>query len=55
VLLLAGQYDPAPPRNAVDNAGPFGYAELAVRPSAGQFPWLDDLAWLTRTLAALLG
>lgn len=47
MLLLAGEYDLGlPPRNA---------AELAVQPGARHFPWLDDPAWFTRTLAAFLG
>jgi len=28
---------------------------LAVQPGAVRFPWLDDSAWFTRTLAAFLG
>ena len=56
VLLLAGEYDVGlPPRNAAEYAGLFKHAELAVQPGAGHFPWLDDPAWFTRTLAALLG
>ena len=51
-----------PPRNAAEYAGLFEHAELAVQPGrralspgAGHFPWLDDPAWFTRTLAAFLG
>jgi len=56
VLLLAGEYDAGlPPRNAAEYAGLFGHDELAVQPSAEHLPWLDDLAWFTRTLAAFLG
>jgi pimeloyl-ACP methyl ester carboxylesterase len=56
VLLLADEDDVGlPPRNAAEYAGLFGHAELAVQPSAGHVPWLDDLAWFTRTLAAFLG
>ncbi len=56
MLLLAGEYDVGlPPRNAAAYAGLFEHAELAVQPGTGHFPWLDDPAWFTRTLAAVLG
>jgi pimeloyl-ACP methyl ester carboxylesterase len=56
VPLLAGEYDVGlPPRNAAEYAGLVEHAELAVQPGAGHFPWLDDPAWFTRTLAAFLG
>lgn len=56
MLSLAGEYDVGlPPRNAAEHAGLFEHAELAVQPGAGRFPWLDDPAWFTRTLAAFLG
>lgn len=56
MLLLAGEYDVGlPPPNAAEYAGLFERAELAVQPGAGRFPWLDDPAWFTQTLAAFLG
>ena len=56
VLLLAGEYDVGlPPRNAAEYAGLFEHAALAVQPGAAHFPWLDDPAWFTRTLAAFPG
>ena len=56
MLLLAGEYDVRlPQRNAAEYAGLFEHAELAVQPGAGHFPWLDEPAWFTRTLAAFLG
>ncbi len=54
VLLLAGEYDVAPPPNAAEHAGLFELAVLAVSPGAGHFPWLDDPAWFTGTLAAIV-
>lgn len=55
MLLLADEYGVGPPpRNAAEYAGLFEQAELAVQPGAGLFPWLDDPAWFTRTLAAFL-
>jgi pimeloyl-ACP methyl ester carboxylesterase len=53
--LLAGEYVGLPPRNAAEYAGLVEHAELAVQPAAGHFPWIDDPAWFTRTLAAFLG
>jgi pimeloyl-ACP methyl ester carboxylesterase len=44
-----------PGPNAAEYAGLFEHAELPVQPGAGHFPWLDDPAWFTRTLAAFLG
>ena len=38
-------------RRGTEYAGLFEHAELAVQPGAGHFPWLDDTAWFTRTLA----
>ena len=56
MLLFADEYDAGlPARNAAEHAGLFEHAELAVQPGAGRFPWLDDAAWYTRTLAAFLG
>jgi pimeloyl-ACP methyl ester carboxylesterase len=55
VLLVAGEYDVAvPPKCAAAYAGLFPRAELAVQPGGGHFPWLDDAAWLVRTLAGFL-
>ena len=55
-LLLAGAYDVGlPPRNAAEYACVFEHAVLAVQPGAGHFPWLEDPAWFTRTLAAFSG
>lgn len=56
VLLLTGEYDVGlPQRNAAEYAALFKRAELTVQPGAGHFPWLDDPAGFTRTLAAFLG
>lgn len=55
MLLRAGEYDVGLPARDAEYAGLFEHAELAVQPSAGHFPWLDDPAWFTRTLAAFLG
>ena len=56
MLLLAGEYDLGlSPRNAAERAGLCEHAELAVQPGARRFPRLDDPAWFTRTLAAVLG
>jgi pimeloyl-ACP methyl ester carboxylesterase len=56
VLLLAGGYDVVlPPDRAGEYAALFPRAELAVQPGAGHFPWLDDPAWFTRTVARFLG
>jgi pimeloyl-ACP methyl ester carboxylesterase len=55
VLVVAGEYDVGlPPKCAADYAGLFPRAELAVQPAGGHFPWLDDPAWLVRTLAGFL-
>ncbi len=55
VLVVAGEYDVAlPPARAVEYAGLFPHADLAVQPQGGHYPWLDDPAWLLRTLAAFL-
>jgi pimeloyl-ACP methyl ester carboxylesterase len=56
VLLLAGEHDLGlSPRRAAERAGLFEHAELAGQPDAGRSPRLDDPAWFTRTLAAVLG
>jgi pimeloyl-ACP methyl ester carboxylesterase len=55
VPLLAGEYDVGLPPRMTEYAGLFEHAELAVQPGAGHFPWLDDTAGSTRTLAAFLG
>lgn len=55
VLLVAGEYDVAlPPKRAAEYAGLFPQAELAVQPSGGHYPWLDDPEWFVRTLAGFL-
>lgn len=52
VLLVGGEYDVGlPPRRAAEYAGLFPKAQLAVLPRGGHFPWLDDPAWLARTIA----
>ncbi|MFY9579029.1 MAG: hypothetical protein WAQ33_06870 [Gaiellaceae bacterium] len=42
-------------RRGTEYAGLFEHPDLAVQPGAGHFPWLDDTAWFTRTLAAFSG
>uniref|UniRef100_UPI0033308B33 alpha/beta fold hydrolase n=1 Tax=Streptomyces sp. NPDC000983 TaxID=3154373 RepID=UPI0033308B33 len=55
VLVLAGERDGAPdPALARRTAEFFPRGELAVQPGGGHFPWLDDPAWFTRTVAAFL-
>jgi len=54
VLLLAGELDvAAPPRVVAQLAGLFPNARLVTQPESGHFPWLDDPAWFTRTIAAV--
>ncbi|MFD0406808.1 alpha/beta fold hydrolase [Kitasatospora sp. NPDC127116] len=54
-LLLAGEYDPDPRPGAVRSAAAlFRHARAAVQPGAGHYPWLDDPAAFTRTVAAFL-
>ncbi|MFF4383700.1 alpha/beta fold hydrolase [Kitasatospora sp. NPDC001547] len=55
VLLLAGEYDPDPrPGTARAAAALFRDARTAVQPAAGHYPWLDDPAAFSRTVAAFL-
>ncbi|MBO1413916.1 alpha/beta fold hydrolase [Streptomyces sp. FH025] len=55
VLLLAGEYDPDPcPASARAAADLFRRARTAVQPAAGHYPWLDDPAAFTRTVADFL-
>ncbi|MBL1098556.1 alpha/beta fold hydrolase [Streptomyces coffeae] len=55
VLVLAGELDSGPrPHVAADIAKLFPRAELAVQAGAGHFPWLDDPACFTRTVATFL-
>ncbi|KJY42724.1 alpha/beta hydrolase [Streptomyces sp. NRRL B-1568] len=55
VLVLAGELDGGPrPRVAADIAKLFPHAELTVQPGAGHYPWLDDPACFTQTVATFL-
>lgn len=55
VLVVAGDHDLSAPEPAVaELAGLFPNAKLAVLPGGGHFPWLDDPAWLTETVATFL-
>jgi pimeloyl-ACP methyl ester carboxylesterase len=55
VLLIAGEYDVAlPHKRARDYAGLFPHAEIAVQPSAGHYPWLDDPGWFTAAVTGFL-
>jgi pimeloyl-ACP methyl ester carboxylesterase len=55
VLLVSGEYDVSlPPRRAVEYAGVFPQAELAVQPAGGHNPWLDDPRWFVRTVTGFL-
>ncbi|GEA87975.1 hydrolase [Cellulomonas cellasea] len=55
VLVTAGEHDVAlPPTRAAEYARLFPHGELAVQPGGGHHPWLDDPAWLARTLTAFL-
>lgn len=55
VLVLAGEVDlNSPPSAMAEVAGLFPRAELVVQPGAGHFPWLDDPARFTSTLASFL-
>lgn len=55
VLVVAGDHDLSAPEPAVaELAALFPNAKLAVLPGGGHFPWLDDPAWLTETIAAFL-
>jgi pimeloyl-ACP methyl ester carboxylesterase len=52
VVVYAGEHDLA--RQAGDPAALFPRGDLAVQPSAGHFPWLDDPAWFVAAVARLL-
>ncbi|MGW7433473.1 alpha/beta fold hydrolase [Streptomyces sp. NPDC054861] len=55
VLVLAGKVDPAaPPRALAELVALFPYAESAVQPKAGHFPWLDDPERFVATITAFL-
>jgi pimeloyl-ACP methyl ester carboxylesterase len=55
VLVLAGEYDGGPtPDRAAELAALFPYAEFAVQPGAGHFPWMDDPGAFVRTVTAFL-
>jgi proline iminopeptidase len=55
VLLLAGEIDvAATPRAVAELAEIFANSALVTQPDAGHFPWLDDPAWFTMTVAAFL-
>lgn len=55
VLLLAGAVDvAAPPRAVAEFAGLFPNATFRTQSGAGHFPWLDDPAWFTATIASFL-
>lgn len=55
VLILGGAADGWPsPRVCTEYAALFPSAELALQPAAGHFPWLDDPAWFTRSVASFL-
>ncbi|MER7505564.1 alpha/beta hydrolase [Nonomuraea pusilla] len=56
VLLLAGEVDlNTPPEVVAAFAALFPDAAFVVQPGAGHFPWLDDAALFTATVAAFLG
>ncbi|MEU6854406.1 alpha/beta hydrolase [Actinacidiphila alni] len=55
VLVLAGETDlNTPPPAAGEVAALFPRADLTVQAAAGHFPWLDDPARFTATLASFL-
>ncbi|WNV90149.1 alpha/beta hydrolase [Umezawaea sp. Da 62-37] len=55
VLLLAGELDlAAPPAVVAEYAGLLPKAQFVTQPGAGHFPWLDDPASFTATIAAFL-
>jgi pimeloyl-ACP methyl ester carboxylesterase len=55
VLVLGGALDGWPsPGMCAEYAALFRNATLALQPGAGHFPWLDDPAWFSRTVAAFL-
>ena len=55
VLLLAGEVDVnSPPAVVAEVAGLFANAALVTLPGASHFPWLDDPAGFTKTIASFL-
>lgn len=55
VLLLGGEYDPAPtPRLLRDFTALFPNATLEIQPGAGHVPWLDDPDRFVATVAGFL-
>lgn len=55
VLLLTGAWDlNSPPRSTREVAALFPHATVAVQPTAGHYPWRDDPAAFTATVAAFL-
>lgn len=56
VLLLAGEVDVnSPPSVVAELAGMFPNATFVTQPGSGHFPWLDDRARFTETIASFLG
>ncbi|MEU8137522.1 alpha/beta fold hydrolase [Streptodolium elevatio] len=56
VLLLVGEYDlNSPPPSTEEFADLFPHAEVVVQPGAGHYPWRDDPARFTATVADFLG
>jgi pimeloyl-ACP methyl ester carboxylesterase len=56
VLLYAGELDPFVTAGAVGaGAAEFSDAVVVVQPEAGHYPWIDDPAAFTATLAGFLG
>lgn len=54
-LLLAGEFDvAAPPSVVAELAGLFPIATFVTQPGSGHFPWLDNPAWFTESVAAFL-
>jgi pimeloyl-ACP methyl ester carboxylesterase len=55
VLLVTGEYDVGlPPKCAVEYAGMFPQAEMAVQPGSGHYPWRDNPEWFVQTLTEFL-
>ena len=55
VLMIAGEVDVnSPPSVLAEFAGLFQNATLVTMPGGGHFPWLDDRAWFTKTIASFL-
>ncbi|MGH2866444.1 MAG: alpha/beta fold hydrolase [Solirubrobacteraceae bacterium] len=56
VLVLVGEPDPVlTERSRGELAGLFPRGVVVVQKSAGHFPWLDDSALFTTTVATFLG